>query len=144
MFEGYFGDPTRRRRFVVADDGTRCSEPATRWSGTWAARPLLGRTAIDILKSGGYKLSALEIEAALRDHPSVAEVAVVGVARRDLRRARRRVGRAARAGPRRVRREPCRAFARERLAPYKLPRAVCTYDELPRNAMGKVQKQRLR
>src|SRR6185295_13779562 len=40
---------------------------------------LLGRTSVDILKSGGYKLSALEIEEALRDNPAVAEVAVVGL-----------------------------------------------------------------
>ena len=40
---------------------------------------ILGRTSVDILKSGGYKLSALEIEEALREHPAVSDVAVVGV-----------------------------------------------------------------
>src|SRR5262249_42262541 len=40
---------------------------------------VLGRTSVDILKSGGYKLSALEIEETLREHPAIAEIAVVGV-----------------------------------------------------------------
>ena len=40
---------------------------------------ILGRTSVDILKSGGYKLSALEIEEVLREHDAVADVAVVGL-----------------------------------------------------------------
>ena len=40
---------------------------------------ILGRASIDIIKSGGYKLSALEIEATLLEHPDVSEVAVIGI-----------------------------------------------------------------
>ena len=78
MFSGYHGDPaaTAARfdaagRFCTGDTGVRDTAGVVR---------LLGRTSIDIIKSGGYKLSALEIEAVLPDHPAVAEVAVLGVA----------------------------------------------------------------
>ena len=82
MFSGYHGDPPRPPasfdadgRFRTGDTGVRDADGVVR---------LLGRTSIDIIKSGGYKLSALEIEAVLLEHPAVAEVAVLGVARRDL------------------------------------------------------------
>ena len=103
---------------------------------------LLGRSSVDIIKSGGYKLSALEIEAVLLQHPAVAEVAV-------MRRARPGLGRArpacvvAPSGSRPPTLEELQAFAGDRLAPYKLPRDLRIVAELPRNAMGKVQKQRL-
>jgi malonyl-CoA/methylmalonyl-CoA synthetase len=104
---------------------------------------LLGRTSVDILKSGGYKLSALEIEEALREHAAIAEVAVVGLP--DETWGDRVVavivplpGRAADCAA-----EPLRAWARERLAPYKVPREVIVVASLPRNALGKVVKPEL-
>jgi len=104
---------------------------------------LLGRTSVDILKSGGYKLSALEIEEALREHPAIAEVAVVGVP--DEAWGDRVVaavvpvpGRAGECAP-----ELLRAWAKERLAPYKVPRDVKVVASLPRNALGKVVKPEL-
>jgi malonyl-CoA/methylmalonyl-CoA synthetase len=100
---------------------------------------LLGRTSVDILKSGGYKISALEIEEALREHPSVAEVAVVGVP--DERWGDRVV--AVVVGRGRCDPEELRAFARARLASYKVPRDILVETELPRNAMGKVLKPEL-
>jgi malonyl-CoA/methylmalonyl-CoA synthetase len=99
---------------------------------------LLGRTSIDIIKSAGHKISALEIEDALRDHPAIAECAVVGVddeewgqrvcAAVELRR------------PGRLTLAELEPWARERLAPYKIPRTLIAVDTLPRNAMGKVVK----
>ena len=53
---------------------------------------LLGRTAVDIIKTGGFKVSALEIEEVLRTHPAIAECAVVGLADPGMGRARRRGG----------------------------------------------------
>lgn len=101
---------------------------------------LLGRTSVDILKSGGYKLSALEIEEALRDYDAIAEVAVVGIPDETW---GDRVVAAVKAAP--GREGDCtttrvRAFCAERLAPYKIPRDVVVLSELPRNAMGKVVK----
>jgi malonyl-CoA/methylmalonyl-CoA synthetase len=118
-------------RFRTGDTGLRDADGVVR---------LLGRTSIDIIKSGGYKLSALEIEAVLLEHPAVAEVAVTGVA--DATWGERVTAWVvARGAPPTL--ADLQTFARERLAPYKLPRALELLAQLPRNAMGKVQKQRL-
>jgi malonyl-CoA/methylmalonyl-CoA synthetase len=102
---------------------------------------ILGRASVDIVKSGGYKISALEIEAVLRDHPGVADCAVVGVPDPEW---GERVGAAvvpATAAPPAL--EELREWARERLAPYKLPTLLQVVDDLPRNPLGKVLKPRV-
>ena len=100
---------------------------------------ILGRTSVDILKSGGYKLSALEIEEALREHPAVSDVAVVGVP--DETWGDRVVACVVARGL--LDPADLRAFAKEKLASYKCPKEVVVLPELPRNAMGKVQKPEL-
>lgn len=102
---------------------------------------ILGRTNIDILKTGGHKVSALEIEEALRRHPAVAECAVVGVTDADW---GERVAAAVvlREGHT-LDLESLRAWARDWLAAYKLPSRLLLLDALPRNAMGKVMKPAL-
>ena len=92
---------------------------------------LLGRTSVDILKSGGYKLSALEIEEALREHPAVAEVAVVGLpdeawGDRVVAVIVPRAGREAECGP-----EAIRSWSKARMALYKVPREVIVTSALP-------------
>ncbi len=104
---------------------------------------ILGRTSVDILKSGGYKLSALEIEEALREHPGVGEVAVVGLPDEAWGQRVVAVVVPSAGMTRPVTEEEVRAFCRGRLAPYKVPRRVILAEELPRNAMGKVVKQAL-
>ncbi len=101
---------------------------------------ILGRSSVDILKSGGYKLSALEIEEALREHPGVADVAVIGVP--DETWGDRVVACVVPRGE--VDGEVLRAFAKERLAPYKVPKEFRFFGDLPRNSIGKVQKPLLR
>jgi malonyl-CoA/methylmalonyl-CoA synthetase len=99
---------------------------------------LLGRQSVDIIKSGGFKISALEIEEVLRDHVAIRECAVVGL---DDPEWGERVAVAAvlRAGDR-LGLEELRDWARARLARYKLPSRLEIVAELPRNAMGKVSK----
>ncbi len=102
---------------------------------------LLGRTSVDIIKTGGYKVSALEIEEVLRRHPAVAECAVVGVADAEW---GERVSAVVEARPDApLSLELLQAWAREELAPYKVPRALRIVEALPRNAMGKVVKPEL-
>jgi malonyl-CoA/methylmalonyl-CoA synthetase len=102
---------------------------------------ILGRTSVDILKSGGYKLSALEIEEVLREHASVGEVAVVGVP--DETWGERVVACVVPRGGPACDGEAVRAFAKERLAAYKVPKEVVSMPHLPRNAVGKVVKPEL-
>ena len=99
---------------------------------------ILGRRSVDIIKTGGFKVSALEIEEVLRTHPAVAECAVVGVedpewGERVCAAVEVRDGEA-------LTLDALLPWARERLAPYKLPRTLLAVDALPRNAMGKVVK----
>lgn len=103
---------------------------------------ILGRRSVDILKTGGYKVSALEIEAALREHPAVEDCAVVGIPDPTW---GERV--AAAVVPRpgcTLDPEALRGWATQRLAPYKVPGQILAVDELPRNAMGKVTKPAVR
>jgi malonyl-CoA/methylmalonyl-CoA synthetase len=103
---------------------------------------ILGRQSVDLIKSAGYKISALEIEELLREHPAVRDCAVVGVPDPEL---GARVAAAVIAAPdASLDRDALRAWARERMAPYKIPRDVRFLSELPRNAMGKVTKPELR
>lgn len=56
-----------------------CAGDTASFSGNPRYYSILGRTSVDIIKSGGYKISALEVEGGLLEHPAVEEVAVVGV-----------------------------------------------------------------
>jgi malonyl-CoA/methylmalonyl-CoA synthetase len=99
---------------------------------------LLGRTAVDIIKTGGYKVSALEIEEVLRQHPAISECAVVGLADEEW---GERVAAAVELrGDADLSLPHLQQWAKEHLAPYKVPRALQVVDTLPRNSMGKVVK----
>ena len=102
---------------------------------------LLGRRSVDILKTGGHRVSALEIEEVYRAHPGVRDIAVAGVPDADW---GQRVCAAwvtvAPAPERPPDAHELRAWGKERLAPYKVPRDFRMVAELPRNAMGKVRK----
>jgi malonyl-CoA/methylmalonyl-CoA synthetase len=99
---------------------------------------ILGRASVDIIKTGGFKVSALEIEEELRQHPAVRECAVIGV---DDPEWGERVAAAVELVPGRdLSLEQLQQWARDRLAPYKLPRQLLQVTALPRNAMGKVLK----
>ncbi len=99
---------------------------------------ILGRSSVDIIKTGGFKVSALEIEETLRAHPAIAECAVVGIPDDDW---GERVSAAVELVPgRKLTLSSLQAWSKERLAPYKVPRALRAVPALPRNAMGKVVK----
>jgi malonyl-CoA/methylmalonyl-CoA synthetase len=99
---------------------------------------LLGRTSVDIIKTGGFKVSALEIEEVLRLHPAIEECAVVGIGDAEW---GERVSAAVELRPGAyLSLQELQEWARERLAPYKIPRALKPVPSLPRNAMGKVTK----
>jgi acyl-CoA synthetase (AMP-forming)/AMP-acid ligase II len=96
-----------------------------------------GRLATDFVKVGGYKVSTREVEDALRSHPSIVDVAVVGVPDREW-------------GERIVACIAARSSVtladlqqHVALAKHKLPRGLLVVDALPKNAMGKVQKRAL-
>ncbi len=101
---------------------------------------IVGRRATDLIKSGGYKIGAGEIENALLEHPAVAEVAVTGEPDDDL--GERIVAWVVPAG---VAPEPSALsdHVAKLLSPHKRPRVVRYLEALPRNEMGKVLKREL-
>ena len=102
---------------------------------------ILGRLSVDIIKTGGEKVSALEIEEALRQHPAITDCAVVGVPDAEWGES---VGAAVvAAGGTPIELAALRDWARNRLSAAKLPRRLLLVDQLPRNAMGKVSKPRV-
>jgi len=101
-----------------------------------------GRLSTDIIKSGGYKISALEIEGVLLAHPAIAECCVVGVAD-DVWGERVAAAVVLRPGTS-LSLDDLRNWARSDLAPYKLPSLLCVVASLPRNVMGKVVKPEAR
>ena len=99
---------------------------------------IMGRSSVDIIKSGGYKLSALEIEAAILDHPVVAECAVVGLEDDTWGEI---VAVAAGLKPAEsLTLEALQDWLGNKVSDYKLPRRLLIVEALPRNAMGKVTK----
>jgi malonyl-CoA/methylmalonyl-CoA synthetase len=99
---------------------------------------ILGRTNIDILKTGGHKVSALEIEETLRQHEAIAECAVVGVP--DPEWGERVAAAVVLSDGSRLELEELRAWCKQRLATHKVPSRLLVLESLPRNAMGKVTK----
>jgi malonyl-CoA/methylmalonyl-CoA synthetase len=134
VFAEYWGKPDATRD-AFRDRWFRTGDTAVVENGIYR---ILGRTSIDILKTGGHKVSALEIEEALREHPAIAECAVVGVPDPEW---GERVAAAVVLNDGSALDLPSlRAWSRELLAAHKLPSRLLVLDVLPRNAMGKVMK----
>ncbi|RJO73846.1 acyl-CoA synthetase [Nocardia panacis] len=134
LFDGYLRDDAETAE-VMTHDG---------WFGTGdiavvdaeGMHRIVGRESVDMIKSGGYRIGAGEVEHALLTHPTIREAAVIGVPDDDLgqRIVAYVVGE--------VREEQAIIdFIAATLSIHKRPREIRVVDELPRNAMGKVQKK---
>jgi malonyl-CoA/methylmalonyl-CoA synthetase len=123
---------------AMHDGWFRTGDMATRAADGYIR--IVGRRATDIIKSGGFKIGAGEIENALLEHPGVAEVAVAGRPDDDL--GERIVAWVVAADPAPTAEELVDHVARL-LTPHKRPRVVNFVDSLPRNELGKVTKRAL-
>ena len=139
LFDGYLGQPEATAAGWTPDGWFRTGDAATRDDAGY--HRIVGRRATDLIKSGGYRIGAGEVEAALLDHDSVAEVAVVGWPDPDL--GQRLVAFVVGSGDGAVVPETLISHVAARLSVHKRPREVRVVEALPRNAMGKVQKSRL-
>jgi malonyl-CoA/methylmalonyl-CoA synthetase len=102
---------------------------------------ILGRQSQDIIKSGGYKISALEIESVLSEYPDLSEIAVVGIVDSEW---GERVAAAIVTTGNSFSEEKIKSWAKDRLAGYKIPTRWLSVRELPRNSMGKILKPKVR
>lgn len=143
LFSGYWGNPTATS---AAYDGDWFLTGDLATVGPDGRVAIAGRRSADLIKTDGWKVGAREIEDLLRQHPGVGEIAVLGVP--DPQRGERIVA-AVVAHPGEASdglawAAELQAFVGDRLAAYKRVRQVRLIDALPRNALGKVQKHRLR
>ncbi|MCW3820102.1 acyl-CoA synthetase [Micromonospora sp. DR5-3] len=135
-FSGYLNRPEANRESFTSDGWFRTGDIATIDADGW--HRIIGRASIDMIKSGGYRIGAGEVENALLAHPAVREAAVVGAPHPDL-------------GQQVVAYVVADAateaqlieFVAGRISAHKRPRRIHLVDQLPRNAMGKVQKKLL-
>lgn len=136
LFSGYRGHPEATAQSRTADGWFRTGDVATIGPDGW--HRIVGRASTDLIKTGGHRVGAGEVETALLNHPAVTAAAVVGVPDTDL--GQRIVAHVVAAG---VTGEQLADFVARQLSVHKRPREVRIVDDLPRNAMGKVQKQLL-
>ncbi len=137
LMSRYWNDPAATRRastdgWFRTGDVVTCSE-----DGYYR---IVGRKSVDIIKSGGFKISAREIEEVLARHPTVVECAVVGLPdpKWGQRIAVAVVTRSSDPPDQQLR--ALALHASLHLADFKRPRALMIFDRLPRNALGKLQK----
>lgn len=137
VFREYWQRPQATQDAFTDDGWFRTGDVAVLDEGSYK---ILGRSSIDIIKSGGYKLSALEIEEVLRTHPAIGDCGVIGLADEEWGEI---------VGAVLIASEPIdlaelNQWVRTQMAAYKVPRHYRIVTELPRNAMGKVTKNDLK
>lgn len=137
LFAGYLGRPEATAGAYTEDGWFRTGDIAAVDPADGVHR-IVGRASIDMIKSGGYRIGAGEIENALLDHPKVSEAAVVGVPDADL--GQRIVAFVVAEG---VTGAELTDFVAANLSVHKRPREVRFVPAVPRNAMGKPQKKLL-
>ncbi|MFD6109125.1 acyl-CoA synthetase [Streptomyces yangpuensis] len=137
LFSGYLGRPEATAAAYTEDGWFRTGDIAAVDEKDGVHR-IVGRASTDLIKSGGYRIGAGEIENALLDHPRVREAAVVGVPDADL--GQRIVAFVVAEG---VTGAELTDFVAAHLSVHKRPREVRFVDTVPRNAMGKPQKRLL-
>ncbi|MGP9020980.1 acyl-CoA synthetase [Streptomyces sp. BR1] len=141
LFSGYLNRPDATAAAFTEDGWFRTGDMASLDADGYVR--IVGRKATDLIKSGGYKIGAGEIENALLDHPGVREAAVTGEPDADLgERVVAWVVPTDRQSP--PSEEELANHVAAQLAPHKRPRTVHYLDTLPRNDMGKIMKRALK
>lgn len=139
VFLEYWNRPEATQKAFTNDGWFRTGDIAVVEAGGYYR--ILGRDSIDIIKSGGYKISALEIEEVLRTHPAISDCSVVGIPNEEW---GELVAAVLILNDKTVSPERISSWLRERMPAYKVPRQYRLVDDLPRNAMGKVTKNDLK
>ncbi|XP_026863150.2 malonate--CoA ligase ACSF3, mitochondrial isoform X2 [Electrophorus electricus] len=138
VFQKYWNRPQETADSFTGDGWFKTGDTAVYKDGVYW---ILGRTSVDIIKSGGYKISALDVERHLLAHPSIADVAVIGA--RDATWGQKVIAVVQLHKGKTLALPELKAWAREHMAPYTIPAGLITVEEMPRNQMGKVNKEGL-
>jgi malonyl-CoA/methylmalonyl-CoA synthetase len=133
VFSEYWERPEATAEAFTPDGWFRTGDTAVVEDGRYR---ILGRSSVDILKSGGEKISALEIEDVLLRHDAVGEVAVVGIDDEEW--GQRVVAVVVTTAP--VEAEELKEWCRAHLAAHKVPKSYLFTEAIPRNPLGKTLK----
>ena len=146
VFRCYYNKPEATRKEFTADGWFKTGDtaqyvPSNTRDGQGSYK-LVGRTSVDIIKSGGYKIGALEIERIFLEHPDIKDIAVCGVTDSAY---GQRVGVVVvlKDESSELELNNIRDWAKNKMPHYSMPTKLKTMKELPRNAMGKVNKKEL-
>jgi malonyl-CoA/methylmalonyl-CoA synthetase len=134
VFKEYWGKPEATAEAFTPDGWFQSGDIAIFDVDSYQ---ILGRNSVDIIKSGGYKISALEIEEVIRTHPNIADCGVVGIP--DLEWGEI-IGASIILKDSPLSSEELTEWIQEKLPAYKTPRKYIFQEDLPRNVMGKVTK----
>ncbi|XP_050498376.1 malonate--CoA ligase ACSF3, mitochondrial [Diabrotica virgifera virgifera] len=140
IFKEYFNRPEATRKEFTSDGWFKTGD-VSEYSLEDKEFKILGRKSVDIIKSGGYKLSALEIETKLLLHPHILECVVVGLD--DDKWGQRVVAAVVLHEGKELTLEELREWAKDKMPPYWIPSVVKPVASIPKNAMGKVNKKDL-
>lgn len=138
VFLEYWQKPEATQKTFTEDGWFKTGDVAVVEQGYYR---ILGRDSIDIIKSGGYKISALEIEEVLRTHPSVSDCSVIGLPDEEW---GELVAAVLILKEKEIDLKELTVWMRQKMPAYKTPRRYHIATELPRNAMGKVTKNDLK
>ncbi|XP_072236825.1 malonate--CoA ligase ACSF3, mitochondrial [Leuresthes tenuis] len=138
VFKEYWNKPQETGESFTDDGWFKTGDTAVYKDGVYW---IMGRSSVDIIKSGGYKISALEVERHLLAHPDIIDVAVIGApdatwGQKVTAVVQLRKGQS-------MTLPKLKTWAREHMAPYTIPTGLVLVDEMPRNQMGKVNKKDL-
>lgn len=137
VFMEYWGKPKETAEAFTSDGWFRSGDIAVFENGSYR---ILGRNSVDIIKSGGYKISALEIEEVLRTHLSIKDCGVVGIPDPEWGEI---IGASLILKPGEFNLDQLKTWVKEKLPAYMIPRKYIIQEDLPRNVMGKVVKKDL-
>ncbi|XP_003423995.1 malonate--CoA ligase ACSF3, mitochondrial isoform X2 [Nasonia vitripennis] len=135
VFKRYWDRPEVTKKSFTDDGWFKTGDTVQYDNGIYR---MLGRTSVDIIKTGGYKVSAVEVETVILGHPDIIDCTVVGV--NDLTWGQRVAAVVVLNEGAELILSQLREFAKKSLASYAVPSILKVVNKIPKNSMGKVNK----
>ncbi|KAK6618703.1 hypothetical protein RUM43_013094 [Polyplax serrata] len=138
VFRTYWNKPNATAKEFTSDEWFKTGDTAEYVDGSYK---ILGRTNVDIIKTGGFKVSALEVESKLIEHDDIKDVAIVGVP--DLTWGEKVAAVLVLEPEKELTLADLRSWCKQKLAPYAIPTELKIVEAVPRNHMDKINKKEI-
>ncbi|XP_043286482.1 malonate--CoA ligase ACSF3, mitochondrial isoform X2 [Venturia canescens] len=138
VFREYWNKPEETTKEFTSDGWFKTGDTVQYESGVYS---ILGRSSVDIIKTGGFKVSALQVETAILGHPEIVDCAVVGIADETWGQKVAAIV-VVREGSEIILSQ-LREFGKKTLPEHAVPTVLRVVDKIPKNSMGKVNKPEL-